>query len=156
MYSNQTTKQYSIAWSPGGRLWFLQTRGSQFHPKGRSPEGWNGSQGFAKIICLPIGDHAIVLLWSLLNKKSTQSYSYVGETSSILLHFFLVSRKNSLNWQKLFCSSSVFRNFPSNWKSKWFAKLLRPLGSAKISSIWRKIWETAKEFLLIFPWNQVK
>ena len=27
-----------------------------------APEGWNGSQGLAKAICLPIGDHATVLL----------------------------------------------------------------------------------------------
>ena len=27
-----------------------------------APEGWNGSQGLAKTICLPITDNAIVLL----------------------------------------------------------------------------------------------
>ena len=44
--------KYSIAWSPSGRLWFLLTRGSHFHPKGRSFAPWdeNDSHGLAKTI----------------------------------------------------------------------------------------------------------
>ena len=79
-----------------------------FHPKGRSPEGWNSSQGLAKIICLPIGDHAMLLLLSLLN----ENYHFATKRNHKSLHFILVSRKFfSSNWQKFFCSTVIFRQF---------------------------------------------
>ena len=46
-----------------GGIWFLLTLGSQFSSLGASPLGMKiDSQGLAKTICLPIGDHAIVLI----------------------------------------------------------------------------------------------
>ena len=65
----------------------MQTLGSHFIPRGFAPWDEIGSLGFAKIICLPIGDHAIVLLWSLLNEKSTQIYSYVINFAAFRLGF---------------------------------------------------------------------
>ena len=59
-------EKYSIAWSPSGRLWFLQTRGSLISSQGAKPRGMKyDSQGLAKPICLPIGDHATVLLFKV-------------------------------------------------------------------------------------------
>ena len=109
-----------------GGIDIANPKGPIFHPKGQSPEGWNGSQEFAKIICLPIGDHAIVLLRSLLNEKSTQTYSYVIHFAALPLGFTEKILQIDRNCFAKDC------NFPSIWRnllhSLGFAKVLQPLG----------------------------
>ena len=69
------------------------TRGSHFIPRGEAPRDEMRLPRVSKTIASQLGDHATVLLQSLLNKNN------------------LVSRKFSSNLQKFLCRTAIFHQF---------------------------------------------
>ena len=122
--------KYIIARLLGGMQWFCNIPRELFHPKGRSPEGWNYSQGMLQNHCIPTKSRAVVFLYSLLNRqirwkswilnkrmhKNTWFHKRVLKT--------LISRKNFVKLNKPWCNLLLQKTFATSHGIKSFAKNL--------------------------------